>query len=468
MSQPQVDEGYNKDTADTLRYKELFEKLDVNKDGRIEISELSTALAAKKNISNSQAVGHAKKLFKRADSDDSKSLDFSEFVEYMGKHETELKLAFSSLDKNKDGLIEPKEIQIALLDLGIDIDLEEAKRLTKRLDRDGNLKLSYEEWREFLQLYPHTDLEDIVKYWRASLMIDIGDNLTVPPEFTKKEKATGMWWRHLLAGGLAGAVSRTSTAPLDRLKILLQVHGASKNLGIASGFKYMINEGGIKSLWRGNGTNVLKIAPESAIKFAAFEQIKKFVQGDKKSIGVIERFASGASAGAFSQTCIYPLEVIKTRMAVMQSGEFKGILDCGLKIMQKEGFGALYRGYVPNLLGIIPYAGIDLTIYETLKQIYMKKNPEVKEPSVMLLLACGTASSTCGQLASYPLALVRTKLQARVTSHTSFLGLGKHIVENEGLLGLYRGIGPNFMKVLPAVSISYVIYEKAKSQLQVK
>ncbi len=54
-------------------------------------------------------------------------------------------------------------------------------------------------------------------------MIDIGDNMTVPPEFTKKEKQTGKWWRHLVAGGMAGAVSRTLTAPLDRLKVMLQV-----------------------------------------------------------------------------------------------------------------------------------------------------------------------------------------------------------------------------------------------------
>ncbi len=58
-------------------------------------------------------------------------------------------------------------------------------------------------------------------------MIDIGDDMTVPPEFTQKEKQTGMWWRHLVAGGLAGAVSRTFTAPLDRLKVMLQVRGAS-------------------------------------------------------------------------------------------------------------------------------------------------------------------------------------------------------------------------------------------------
>ncbi len=47
--------------------------------------------------------------------------------------------------------------------------------------------------------------------------------MTVPPEFTKKERKSGMWWRHLVAGGMAGAVSRTFTAPMDRLKILLQV-----------------------------------------------------------------------------------------------------------------------------------------------------------------------------------------------------------------------------------------------------
>ena len=54
-------------------------------------------------------------------------------------------------------------------------------------------------------------------------IIDIGENSLVPDDFTEKELQTGMWWRHLVAGGGAGAVSRTCTAPLDRLKVLLQV-----------------------------------------------------------------------------------------------------------------------------------------------------------------------------------------------------------------------------------------------------
>merc|ERR550532_464512 len=112
------------------------------------------------------------------------------------------------------------------------------------------------------------------------------------------------------------------------------------------------------------------------MKFGAYEKIKRMIKGDRaQEITVIERFAAGSSAGAFAQTVIYPMEVMKTRLAVGKSGQYKGMIDCGMQIFQKEGFKAMYRGYVPNLIGIIPYAGIDLTIYETLKQMYMKKNP---------------------------------------------------------------------------------------------
>lgn len=53
--------------------------------------------------------------------------------------------------------------------------------------------------------------------------LDIGEDMNVPDDFTQNELQTGKWWRHLLAGGIAGAVSRTCTAPLDRLKVFLQV-----------------------------------------------------------------------------------------------------------------------------------------------------------------------------------------------------------------------------------------------------
>lgn len=151
-----------------------------------------------------------------------------------------------------------------------------------------------------------------------------------------------------------------------------------------------------------------------------------------------------------------------------------------MKIHANEGIYSFYRGYVPNILGIVPYAGIDLAVYETLKRKYLKKHKSDDErPSFLVLLGCGTVSSSLGQLCSYPLALVRTRLQAQVISNTkqhealrskdtsTMTGVFRQIIETEGMAGLYRGIIPNFIKVLPAVSISYVTYEYTSQALGV-
>lgn len=63
--------------------------------------------------------------------------------------------------------------------------------------------------------------------------------------------------------------------------------------------------------------------------------------------------------------CLYwVLQVLKTRMALRKTGQYSGMLDCARKILAREGMAAFYKGYVPNMLGIIPYAGIDLAVYE--------------------------------------------------------------------------------------------------------
>lgn len=191
----------------------------------------------------------------------------------------------------------------------------------------------------------------------------------------------------------------------------------------------------------------------------------------------LSRFVAGACAGGISQTIIYPLEVLKTRLALRKTGQYKGILDAAIKIHANEGVSSFYRGYVPNILGIVPYAGIDLAIYETLKRKYLKKHEmDDERPSFLVLVGCGTVSSSIGQLCSYPLALIRTRLQAQVVTNDTWnqrsgqhtmTGIFRHIIKTEGFAGLYRGITPNFVKVLPAVSISYVTYEYTSQALGV-
>jgi hypothetical protein len=88
-----------------------------------------------------------------------------------------------------------------------------------------------------------------------------------------KETRSTTWYKNLISGAIAGGVSRTFTAPFDRLKTVMQVMGSRKQITIKGGFQHMLNEGGAISLWRGNGMNVIKIAPEVALKFAFYEEV---------------------------------------------------------------------------------------------------------------------------------------------------------------------------------------------------
>nr|XP_040053850.1 calcium-binding mitochondrial carrier protein SCaMC-2-B isoform X1 [Gasterosteus aculeatus aculeatus] len=465
------------------RLKVLFQVLDVNGDGGICVNDLEIGL---KKLGVHRTQHELMKILKAGDKDLDGQLDFEEFVHYLRDHEKKLRLVFKSLDKKNDGWIDSQEIVQSLRDLGVNISEEQAEKILKRIrgpdmtppilymDKNGTMTIDWNEWRDYHLLHPAGNIPEIILHWKHSTIFDVGESLLVPDEFTAEEKKTGMWWRHLVAGGGAGCVSRTCTAPLDRLKVLMQVHSSKSNsMHITGGFVQMIREGGVRSLWRGNGINVIKIAPESAIKFMAYEQMKRLIGSNQETLGIAERLVAGSLAGVTSQSSIYPMEVLKTRLALRKTGQFSGILDCAKHIYQKEGVAAFYKGYVPNMLGIIPYAGIDLAVYETLKNYWLQRfATDSADPGVFVLLACCTTSSTCGQLASYPLALVRTRMQAQATleggPQMSMTALFRHIIRTEGPKGLYRGLAPNFMKVLPSVSISYVVYEYLKIRLGVQ
>lgn len=340
---------------------------------------------------------------------------------YIVQHENKLEEVFNELDKNNDGMIDVHEIKGFCNSSGIDINDKSVNSIINLMSKSGKDSISKKDFINFMTLYPCSEPKDIINLFKHNLIIDIGEDGIIPEDFSEIEIKTGVWWRHLVAGGIAGCFSRTATAPLDRLKVFMQVHATMQNkINLRTALTLLYNEGGFLGLWRGNGINVTKIAPESATKFMVYEQMKKFIQKLKghDELTIYERLIAGSTAGAVSQTLIYPMEVLKTRLALRRTGQLEnGLVNFSIQMYKTEGLRAFYKGYIPNLLGIIPYAGIDLAVYETLKSFYLERFPENKEPGVFALLACGTCSSICGQLASYPLALVRTRLQARSKYH---------------------------------------------------
>ena len=139
---------------------------------------------------------------------------------------------------------------------------------------------------------------------------------------------------YFIAGGMAGIISRTATAPLDRLKVYLIAQTSPKegavkaarerspvkmikNFGrpLIEACKDLWRAGGMRSLFAGNGLNVLKVMPESAIKFGAYEAAKKtlakFEGSDPKHLHPTSQFLAGGIGGAVAQCVVYPLDTLK-------------------------------------------------------------------------------------------------------------------------------------------------------------
>ncbi|VDN26706.1 unnamed protein product, partial [Dibothriocephalus latus] len=129
------------------------------------------------------------------------TMSFAEFVEYVRDTETQLKLAFKQLDRNKDNQVDASEIRAAMRELGIEVGEKEAAKLLRKMDKDGSLSIDYEEWRDFLLLSGSSNIKDIFHYWRKSSAVDIGEGILVPDDFTEEEKKSGEAWKTLLAGG---------------------------------------------------------------------------------------------------------------------------------------------------------------------------------------------------------------------------------------------------------------------------
>ncbi|KAM6573076.1 hypothetical protein CsatA_017156 [Cannabis sativa] len=454
-----------------LRIRSLFNFFDTADGGYLDYSQIESGLSS---LQIPPQYKYAKDLLNVCDSNQDGRVDYHEFKRYMDDKELQLYLIFQSIDIEHNGSISPEELWDALLAAGIEIDEDELARFVERMDKDNNGVITFEEWRDFLLLYPHeATIENIYHHWERVCLVDIGEHTVIPEGISKHVHAT----RYLVAGAVAGATSRTATAPLDRLKVVLQVQTTQAR--IMPAINEIWKNGKFLGFFRGNGLNVLKVAPESAIKFYTYETIKGIIakahggEEDKAQLSTVDRLFAGGVAGAVAQTAIYPMDLVKTRLQtfVGEAGKVPRLTTLSRDIWVHEGTRAFYRGLVPSLLGIIPYAGIDLAAYEKFKDMSKKYIVE-DEPGPFIQLGCGTLSGALGATCVYPLQVVRTRMQAQRSNtdgaYKGMFDVFKRTFMHEGLRGLYKGIFPNMLKVVPSASITYLVYESMKKNLDLE
>ncbi|KAF8579310.1 mitochondrial carrier [Ramaria rubella] len=487
-------------------------------------------------------------LMRRCASGGTASIGWKDFLEYADKKETELWSVFHELDLDNNGHLDSGEVTEALGKAGITLTSATLSDFMAFLTLSPHSHaISFPEFRDFLLLLPrHASTTEIYRYYevrkflgddgRGTARVNMEGDVSLsaedrPPylhklgvvnqqtkngepiptidtaqqeeredfvsEFEHESEDDEPSWlmgqtaRYLLAGGVAGAVSRTATAPFDRLKIFLitrppDLGGLAGTPAVAptQGVKALLGavarlytEGGVRAFWVGNGLNLLKIFPESAVKFMTYEQTKKLFAKhwdhveDSRYISGGSRFISGGMGGIVSQLFIYPIETLKTQMMSSTGDQSRSLGPSMRRLWALGGVPAYYRGLTIGIIGVFPYSAIDMSTFEALKLAYLRSTAK-EEPGVMALLAFGSISGSIGATSVYPLNLVRTRLQASGSSghpqkYTGVWDVAAKTFAVDGWRGFYRGLLPTLAKVVPSVSISYVVYENSKRRLGV-
>merc|ERR1712147_460728 len=171
-----------------------------------------------------------------------------------------------------------------------------------------------------------------------------------------------------LAGGVSGAIAKTCTAPIERVKLIIQTQDANPRIvsgeiprytGIANCFTRVSAEQGVGSFWRGNTANIVRYFPTQAFNFAFKDTIKALFPSYSPKEAFWSFFAvnmaSGGLAGAGSLLIVYPLDFARTRLASDVGGkerQFTGLADCLKKTVQSGGFTSLYNGISVSIVGI--------------------------------------------------------------------------------------------------------------------
>eukprot|EP01090_Pellita_catalonica_P007134 TRINITY_DN17747_c0_g1_i1.p1 TRINITY_DN17747_c0_g1~~TRINITY_DN17747_c0_g1_i1.p1 ORF type:complete len:392 (-),score=50.22 TRINITY_DN17747_c0_g1_i1:98-1108(-) len=328
----------------------------------------------------------------------------------------------------------------------------DVQKIMKLADRDHNNHIDFEEFCTFMEI--------------AEFAISVG----VPGRnrFLHFNTTTENAAKAFLAGGIAGAISRSSVAPFERMKIMFQTQGhPPKYKGIMDCMTKIYRGEGIRGYFSGNGTNIVRIFPTTAIQFLAWENYKKLVAGDTTDLSIWQRLIAGGLTGITALTICYPLDFVRGRLSVQTTRQYNGIVDCLRSVIRKEGFIALYRGLWPSILGVVPYVGIDFAAYETLKD-YAPRN-EDGTISRIVTMGIGGLAGSIAQTTAYPLDLVRRRLQVqgflenpKGVHYKGMFDAFKQIWRTEGFTGFYRGLAPNYLKVVPALAVQFTVWEEMK------
>ena len=267
--------------------------------------------------------------------------------------------------------------------------------------------------------------------------------------------------------GSAAAIAKTSAAPIERVKLLLQnqneliKQGKLERgyLGVRDCVSATFRNEGVLSFWRGNFASVIRYFPQQALNFAFKDQIKTIFKTSKNASNA-EKFSknilSGGCAGSLSLVFIQSIDYIRTRLAAdaKKAGgqrQFNGIIDCYVKTFRADGLRGLYRGFAVSCFCIFIYRGLYFGLYDSLKPMLLGDTPQYLHTFFL-----GWAVTITSGLVAYPVDTVRRRMMmtsGELVKYRGGLDCFLSIVRSEGTRSLYKGAGVNVVRGIAGAGV---------------
>ncbi|RMZ78067.1 hypothetical protein DV737_g4058, partial [Chaetothyriales sp. CBS 132003] len=292
------------------------------------------------------------------------------------------------------------------------------------------------------------------------------------------------------SGAVAGLVSRFVIAPLDVVKIRLQLqpHSLSDPLscdgikgptykGVFSSMRTIVREEGLRSLWKGNIPAELMYLCYGGIQFVSYRSITQVQEQARRHIdvnlpfripGSADSFVAGAGAGAVATTLTYPMDLLRTRFAAQGTERiYSGLVAACRDIVRDEGIPGYFRGLSAAVGTIVPYMGLFFSSYEMFHQSIGGATLPFGSGDAV----AGVMASVVAKSATFPLDLIRKRLQIQGPTRRRYIHTNIPVYRGvlhglfaiwrrEGVRGWYRGLTVSLVKAAPASAVTMYVYER--------
>lgn len=268
----------------------------------------------------------------------------------------------------------------------------------------------------------------------------------------------------MLCGAIAGMVAKTAIAPVERVKLTFQVSQKVFTLkGALQQGQKIIREQGFWSLWKGHLTTVVRVGPYAGINYSVHDYAEKTFKEKLQvsSLPMLYKFLAGSIGGAVATILTYPLDVLRIRIALVTGQTWLGVYRQG----------GLFHGMAPTLLGIVPYSG---TAWLTKQVLAEDLFPHFagRPPALLEAFLLNAVAGLTGQLVTYPLDVVRRRMQMHIVHGTlshlppaSTMESLRHLFKSEGIRGMFKGYSLNIFKGPITLSLSLTTYDFLRNLL---